>query len=482
MVVRKSQRLNHPKELPEEKQRNFREMLSRYSKGGSATTFLLIFLCASILLNSNTSMVFPQYWNDTLQKYQIQNLTSYYYWDPRASTNSQHNHDPSSPTNPKKKPRTVHLLSGLYGNTTGFMEQWEVNFKSSLINAPLDHPLHLHLIVNGAAQQAVLQRLTEKMRIQNFNTRQPLTISLYNVDALHEEWTAFLLSKFRGKGLEQYYPMGVYYRLLAYQVILPYCNSPTTQNNTQRKFQTDSIVGSSSNTTVVDPKERITSVNPVLYMDADVVVLANLNDLWRNVLHDQDDDKYNTTNMEVDATSNNNSTTNAQYPFLQWSSTWPNSGFAIYYMQRMPTFWKLLDSLPEISHTNDQSLLGQVHDAFPNATGTLPREWDVHMGHGWRGRPQSILWQQERVGMAHFTGDPPTGSSYLDDNGVIKYCLRVGQRCGDDPEGREQYMQTWGLVDYYIRLPWHYVRYFMESQVPIGAKGHSVLVQVVTAL
>jgi hypothetical protein len=219
-------------------------------------------------------------------------------------------------------------------------------------------------------------------------------------------------------------------------------------------------------------------------MDTDVVVLSNLNDLWRNVLPEvpERQQPLHTTNNPSHQTlavvsGNNAIEKNEAYPVMyQWSAVWPNSGFAVYHLHHMDRFWELVDELPSISHTNDQSLLSQVAKAFPQVAGTLPAAWDVHMGHGWRKAPHTLLHQQERVGMVHFTGKPPQGDSYLDaSDGVLKYCLRSGS-CKDS---KDDYMKTWGLVDYYGRVPWNLVRYFGESQIPIGQTGYPLSIEVV---
>ena len=354
---------------------------------------------------------------------------------------------------------TVHILYGLHGNSTGFLDQWEVNLKSVLLNAPLDYPLHIHIIANSDAEQAIQLRLAEAGLMtmvanpndfENNSTtilmRQQNRMTIYNVESFHDEWTSFLLQKFRGKDLDGAYPMGVYYRLLAYRVILPYWR--------QRNYDIDSI----------------------LYMDADVVVLSNLNDLWRNVESAAtrgipEGDPINGVTDPI--------ATNSTPIIYQWSATWPNSGFAVYYLKQMHRFWDLLDELPEIGHTNDQNLLTDVAKAFPQVAGTLPKEWDTHLGHGWRPAPHTLLHKQKRVGMAHFTGKPPQGQSYMDSaEGVLKYCIR-SKSCGNSETSKAAFMRTWGLVDYYIRIPWHYVHYFAESQLPIGEQGHPMTIEMV---
>lgn len=390
---------------------------------------------------------------------------------------------------------TVHVLYGLHGNKTGFLDQWEVNLKSTLLNAPLDNPLHIHILVNSDAEQAIRVRLAKarlgEIRDERTTTpqhsssstpddrgdasnhhknntnhvyfRQPIRITIYNVETYHGEWTAFLTQKFRGKDLDGAYPMGVYYRLLAYKVILPYWRL-RQQKDAESPDKAPGVVG---------------RINSILYMDADVVVLSNLNDLWRNVIRDEDHQQQQHTTQTTVGVSQSKDTSHTigdtesnsrKLPIIyQWSATWPNSGFAVYYLEHIELFWELLDELPEIVHTNDQNLLVAVAKAFPQiAAKPLPKEWDTHMGHGWRPDPHTLLHGQDRVGMAHFTGRPPAGESYMDTNqGVLKYCIR-SKKCSDSKRAQQDYMKTWGLVDYYVRIPWHYVRYLGESQIPIG--------------
>lgn len=112
----------------------------------------------------------------------------------------------------------------------------------------------------------------------------------------------------------------------------------------------------------------------------------------------------------------------------------------------MERFRELVDELPYIgSRTTDQAILIQVARTFPKVTRTLPKEWDTHLGHGWRSAPHTLLHYQERVGMAHFTGRLPQGNSYMDtEAGVLKYCVRTRSCCMTE-ENRQDFMKTWGL-------------------------------------
>jgi lipopolysaccharide biosynthesis glycosyltransferase len=187
------------------------------------------------------------------------------------------------------------------------------------------------------------------------------------------------------------------------------------------------------------PKDVMTA----LYMDQDIVILANLGNLF--------------------------SYTNSSYLF-QWSATSkPNSGFVLLHLSKFEQFWELLDKLPEITHGSDQALMQMLARANnPDVIGGLPPAWDTHTGHGWFQIPHKLLEKgRHEVGMLHFTG-VKARSYYLD---RLEYFCRRARDCKKDTIG---FGKTWGLADYYIRLPWEWARYFGKSLVRDGKEGHSL--------
>jgi hypothetical protein len=76
---------------------------------------------------------------------------------------------------------TLHILQGLQGNKTGFIDQWEVNLKSILLNAPLDANLHIHIPSNAAAKEAVLQHI-QAAGLADSPWRNQVSITVYNVE------------------------------------------------------------------------------------------------------------------------------------------------------------------------------------------------------------------------------------------------------------------------------------------------------------
>ncbi|CAB9507436.1 expressed unknown protein [Seminavis robusta] len=249
------------------------------------------------------------------------------------------------PKEPPKQPETVNVLFGLHGSNQFFFDEWEVAFKSVLLNAPLDAPLHIHIVANGDAHVRVQERLQDNHLIGSL-WRNPITVTIYNVERRQAEFHALLKHAFRGgqATIDERVSLGGYYRLLS-PMVLPQ------------------------------------GTGPVAYMDADAVIMANLGDLWKHV--------------------------NASYSF-QASATWLCSAFIIINIDRAGNFWDLVDQLPIVDHGGDQSLLEKVTKANPEIMGPLPVTWDTHMGHGHRPVPHHVLKKRpDGVGFLHFNGNRP---------------------------------------------------------------------------
>ena len=306
--------------------------------------------------------------------------------------------------------RTLHVMHGLQGNDKGFIDEWEVSLKTVLLHAPVDADLHAHILTNDAAHTAVLNRITAA-GLNGTIWRNQITISIYKVERHHANWTSFLASKLRGKDLDKRVTLGGYYRLLASKVL--------------------------------DPE-----IGPVLYMDTDTLILANLNDFHKYV-----DPKY----------------------MFQVSATWINSGFMVVNMAKFNGFWDLLDAVPDLDSGGDQTLVTVVAMKFPDVVGHLPEQWDTHLGHGFRKAPHSLIDKRDKVGMLHFTGS--RSGSYFH-GGFDQYCIRTPV-CNRSPEARDKFYKSWALADYYVKLQWNWVKYFGESMVDSHGEGHALKVRLV---
>ena len=319
----------------------------------------------------------------------------------------------------QKPQKTLHVLYGIHfgekRNDT-MIAEWEVSLKSILSNAPTDNDVNIHILANNNATETITKRIDE-IGLVNSRWGKNITLSLYNIETKLEEWTTFLEEKVRGLPLDKRVSIGGYFRLLAYQIL----------------------------------SKR--DIDEVLYLDTDVVILANLNDLMRymNTTHEENKDMI-----------------------WQYDAAWPNSGFMVINMKKFHRFWELITQLPTIRHAGDQTLLSMIVEQWPNATyrGVIPTNWNNHIGHGYRRAPHTLLHKIEEgqnVGMLHFTGGP--GATFFDGPGLDKYCGERQQ--GPACKGHlEEYHSSWGLAEYYVRLPWKLVMYFGSSKIQTGKLGY----------
>lgn len=185
------------------------------------------------------------------------------------------------------------------------------------------------------------------------------------------------------------------------------------------------------------------------FFEVDTVVMANLGSLWQSI--------------------------NRTYTF-QASTSWFCSAFMIINMEKAGTFWNLLNHVPNIGERQggDQNLLELVKKDNPEIFGPIPKEWDIHMGHGFRKDPHLIKTERENgIGMLHFNGARPNFFK----NGLMQYCHRT-QSCSRDKENKKIFEETWMLADYYIKLPWKWVNFVRQSMV-VGGSGYPLEYKVV---
>lgn len=302
--------------------------------------------------------------------------------------------------------KTVNIMFGMAGARDTFIDEWEVALKSILLNAPVDAALHLHIVANLVAVKAVESRILNAGIIGTL-WRNPITITVYNVEDKTKEWRQFILQKIRGHRMDARVTLGGYYRLLAYKVIPP-------------------------------------ETGPVLYMDTDAVITTNLNDLWKLV----DPSKV-----------------------IQLSLAWICSGFMIMGMDKFDKFWEGIDNLPNITHGGDQTLVTEFAKTYPDQIADLPSTWDANLGNGWKHKSHWFLKRrQEGAGFLHFNGYRPDDQTYFT-KGLMQYC---SDGCPRTPVGKQDFQNSWGLADYYVRVTWPWVKYFGASTIAFGHEGHAL--------
>jgi len=323
------------------------------------------------------------------------------------------------------RPKTVDILYGAQGSHPGFLAELEASVKSVLLNAPLDVPLRIHFLVDQEAQNAISTQIFRHFTGNDdgngrWKTRQPFTVTTYNVESLVPRWMGVVNNTYRHfpQDMDWYrHTPGAYFRLFADEVL---------------------------------PDD----VENFLYMDSDVVVMANLGELWKQV---------------GDRTS-----------YFQWGQELC-SGFLVINKTKLKDFWRRIqdyDILRLKGYTvrkaqkkvrqrglGDQFLLRAMNATEPFLIEPLPVEWDVSANDGpwWARENRGEGLENDRgsgVGMMHFNGGRGSKLSAFDSHMFLA--------------DEKDFPNTWGLAHYYNRLPWQWARYMAKSQ--LGPDGGHLIV------
>lgn len=308
---------------------------------------------------------------------------------------------------------TRHVLLGLSGNHSGFLGEFEVAFKSILLHAPSNDPLIIHIMADGEAYQALDDIIHKQANLTNWKTCVPTKIATYNVQSRQDEWKQRIETRLGAaanltKHTLYRHTIGAYFRLFAGDVLPD-------------------------------------SVDTVIYLDSDVVLLASLDDIWQRQLAED----TNKTKM------------------YYWGEQ-RCSAFMVLRPHAMERVWeaygkapmkKIQSVLRSRPVVDDQFLLQVVHRTFPEVVGTLSPEWDVSASDGpWKGgKPHLLLPHRPKAGMLHFNGGRTSKEPYFK---AHNYYL-------SDP--------VWSLAKYYVDMPWTWAQFAVESHIREG-QGYPLVV------
>lgn len=327
---------------------------------------------------------------------------------------------PETPSEEASSRDTIHIVAGIHldgtRNQTGFMDEWEVQFKSLVIHAPTDHQLHVHVIVNQAALQSIQGRVP---KFSGIRSRNSIRLTCYPVDGYEAEWNELLhnsTNKTPFDKTKKIYTIGAYYRLVADRIL---------------------------------PNDLVN----VIYMDTDVVLNSNLNALYPYL-----DPKKHTQ-------------------WIQIGSTYC-SGFMIMNLKVFPKhFWGKMEELAK-QNTNfggvhDQYLLRLVRESTPpEKTGILPKEWNVHFSD--HHRDQNRIVDQE-IAYWHFNGIRDQRRGFWERNYDFICRMDVSVVCPRDSSNETtlaRFRQSWPVAEYYVQIPWLWIRYMAKSSIRTGEEGH----------
>ena len=303
----------------------------------------------------------------------------------------------------------IHVLFGLSGNHTGFLSEFEVALKSVLLNAPMDRNLYVHILADQDAYNS-LNEIFDQTELLSWVTRNPVTIHVYDVTPEIPSLQRQIETTFRKAGKKPHFKhttatsihsIGTFFRLIAHHFIPP-------------------------------------TIGNILYIDTDVVIMANLEKLWQ----------------EVETVPN---------ALFHWGATMC-SGFVVMNVARMEEIWSLAENTPmeKISKKqnnvfDDQLVFKAVNVTYPNKINVLSDSWDMSISDKWRLRHRPYDEKYPNVGMLHLNGGGSSKEAYFKDYWVF-----------------QTYNNTWGNAKTFVTMPWPWARYQALSLVRPGLPGHLI--------
>lgn len=285
----------------------------------------------------------------------------------------------------------VHILYGLSGNADEFIDEFYVSLKSVILNSPLDKGMTVHVLTDPKAYNAV--RPMENML--QFRSRQPISIQVYNVESKGYPWKKNI-EYCTGHKTSKKHTMGTFFRLYAYDV-LPL------------------------------------SVEHALYLDTDVVITTNLQEIWRLRNHSS---------------------------YFQWGES-KCAGFMLLNLRLMrEKFWALVNvTYPKDVETNimdkinDQDIVRRFDETQSQLVSYLPPEWDNHRADNFHKFSHDLLRLRPKMGMIHFNGG------------------KIGVSANVFLENKRK---EFVAAHYYAHHPWQWTGYILESQLSDGQSGHPI--------
>lgn len=110
------------------------------------------------------------------------------------------------------------------------------------------------------------------------------------------------------------------------------------------------------------------------------------------------------------------------------------------------------------SNPGDQLIFRAMNRTYPDVVGVLPREWDISVANGYKGnhwksfplkaKEEDVLDELKYAGMMHFNGGGMSDEAYFKQHKLLT---------------KRKYHHSFGLVQYYARMPWSWAKFIVES-------------------
>ena len=344
----------------------------------------------------------------------------------------------------------VHVLYGLSGNETGFLNEFEISLKSVLLNAPIDHDMTIHIIADEPAAEALPNIFSSnKTNIISWYTRNQITIQVYTIlPTKLKVWERIINEKYDATATDDSsdddrawgkHTIGCYFRLFIHDV-LQTLSSNSNKKNISPEVEGGGLIQDVGNEVVVkryrnlntnDDNVAILDVDHIIYLDVDVIMMSNIDDIWYH------------RNSDV---------------VFQWGEK-QSSGFILLTVSKLQQLWNSINSTNVIEYSKlwnkherpgDQLLLRVYNITYPRHVGNIPKEYDVPLAHNlWKSNSLS-KYRSTGIGNLHFSGSPNPKQSVYESHDILK---------------NPKHKSGWGLANYYINLPWPYAKFISSSMI-----------------
>mmetsp|Transcript_17897 Transcript_17897/g.39022 ORF Transcript_17897/g.39022 Transcript_17897/m.39022 type:complete len:392 (+) Transcript_17897:181-1356(+) len=301
----------------------------------------------------------------------------------------------------------IHVLFGLSGNHPGFLSEFEVALKSVLLNSPMERELGVHILADEDAYQS-MDEIFNQAKLSTWVTRNPINIHAYDVTSYlpsleHQIKDTFArhIPDFEVWHATSRHTLGTFFRLIAHHFIPP-------------------------------------TVKHILYIDTDVVIMANLEELWQHIVTRPD-------------------------ALFHWGAAMC-AGFVVMNVPCMDKIWALAKESPmkNISDNynqgaDDQLIYMSINVTYPDEVNVLPDGWDMTVTNRWQSNHKPYEEKYPNVGMLHINGGGESKSAYFNRSSFL-----------------ESFPDTWGNAYHYVRTPWPWARYQAKSLLHPGSEGHLI--------
>ena len=254
-------------------------------------------------------------------------------------------------------PHPFHVMFALSGNHPGVLAEFEVSLKSVLLNVPMERKTFVHVLTDVFAFRS-MDEIFNRTQLPTWITRNQIEIHTYDVMPHIKELQRKIAETFQDMGLgpkpliiykaTRLHTLGTFFRLIAHLVV------PS-------------------------------SVEHLLYIDTDVVIMANLEGLYEQI------------QTKPDA-------------LFHWGEHM-NAGFLVLNVNRMEEIWKIAKESPlkNISETyqqgvDDQLIFKAVNVTHPDKVNVLEPGWAMAATDVWNKKPREHGERFPNTGMLHFNG------------------------------------------------------------------------------